>query len=291
MPQPSPSTLAPRTRTFCELVLALALVAMAAAGCGSKTAGGGTPEDAGAGDAGGGADSRDLAMAADAGGGGDVSGDTGAGGTAADSAGDAGAADSTDSAADTAADRGVDAGADTVADAGIDSAVDAGTGGNDSAPDVETDAGVDTTVVITRDGGLQCTNLPSISTCLCSPGGGDSTPCSVTSVINGAANQAAVCCNSQTACSCQAFSCRSASNQYLCACGVPALVNAMAGLDTPVASCPLPTGSRRCCLSTSTNQCTCVPFDCDVGEVRVDSCTPSSLAVCGAGQVSVASCN
>jgi hypothetical protein len=188
-----------------------------------------------------------------------------------------------------------DATADAVADtgSGIDSPADTPGGGNDGAPDSSTvvDAGPDTFTTLDRDGGLSCTNLPSISTCLCTLGGGDSIPCSPDSVINGAPNQAAVCCNTPSQCSCQAFACKSASSGYNCACGGPAVLSTMPSLTNQVASCPTPTGSQRCCLSTNTTQCYCVPFDCDPGDMRVDSCAPSTLAVCATGSVAVARCN
>jgi len=157
-----------------------------------------------------------------------------------------------------------------------------GTGGDPGAGGASLDAALPP-----RDGGRACSAYAG--GCLCVSGGASGGECS-TSSVKTTTDDGAVCCDSGAVCHCQALACRSAPSQSLCTCGAAPLIDSTAP-GARVAACPAPTGNGRCCLSTDLTQCVCLPFDCGEGERRVASCSPSTLAICAAGEQTAPACN
>jgi hypothetical protein len=131
---------------------------------------------------------------------------------------------------------------------------------------------------------------PTAGGCLCIAN--DTQPstidrCSPTSVAQNDMERG-VCCTAQSLCTCIRYICRSDPGSSFCQCGsVPSLASVTLG--SPVAECPTPIGTQKCCFSQDNASCICSGLACGAGETEVTNCSAAAAGACSSGE-EIAAC-
>lgn len=132
-------------------------------------------------------------------------------------------------------------------------------------------------------GSISCN--PTGTGCLCiinDSQAGQLTECSPTSVPANE-NEGGVCCVTQAICVCTRYTCRSDPGSSFCQCGSVANL-ATVTLGSPVAECPAPTGTQKCCFSPDNSTCICSGLACAAEEMQVASCSATAAGACAPGE-------
>ena len=117
---------------------------------------------------------------------------------------------------------------------------------------------------------------------------GQAISCTETSVAVGA-GEVGVCCDGFW-CRCEAYVCKNDSNLGYCACGPSYTITGIVG-GSLVTTCPLPTGSQKCCYSPDLNDCTCSTSACSNGRIQVATCSIGDVTICRNGDARVGACS
>jgi hypothetical protein len=142
------------------------------------------------------------------------------------------------------------------------------------------------------DGGSSATIScnPTGTGCLCIVNDaqpGQLTACGPTSVPLNEAERG-VCCVTQSICACIRYTCRSDPASAFCQCGSVANL-ATVTLGSPVAECPTPTATQKCCFSPDNATCICSGLGCGPEEMQVESCSATAAGACAPGE-DIAAC-
>jgi len=127
--------------------------------------------------------------------------------------------------------------------------------------------------------------------CSCEAGepADDERPCTTASAA-AEPGDVGVCCEGSTVCKCTPYICRNDASQGFCTCGVSTTITGVVQGDV-VTTCPLPTGTKKCCYSRELASCTCSDLDCTTRWVSVPSCSIGDVAICVDSGPSVAICS
>ena len=139
-------------------------------------------------------------------------------------------------------------------------------------------------------GGATISCNPTGNGCLCivdDSQPGTLTTCSPTSVAQSEMEKG-VCCVAQSLCSCIRYTCRSDPGSSFCQCGSASNL-ATVTLGSPVAECPTPAATQKCCFSPDNQTCICSGLACAAEEMQVANCSATAAGACSSGE-DIAAC-